>query len=1002
MSVRYNTIRDYLETIYGGYDRDGWVTFWQRTNRFQNDPGLNFAFKVSDLDQMARRIEKSSELFDTYVVTGLLAEQPTAGKRGAVKDFVSVSHFTLDLDVRGPNHSASHYPATVDEALALLEGLPAPSLILHTGGGLSVQIFFNQPYSTTETNVAQVMKAVEAHVQRNAAARGLKIDTTAQVNRIHRLPGTYNRKRGDKVAVVQIGGNGARYPLSAFEQFLPLVERPKRTPQPRRERAVSGEQAEVDFELPLEKACELLEAIPCDELEYHDWLGVLYALHTTYGEDTALELALDWVAEGARERNGLIEVKFASFADKEYGWNPGTLVRLAREFGWAGTLRTGKGRQESVEDDNDVLGLVPNAKRVNQRYLDIELPSTKAVVVRSAMGTGKTVWLSKLTRSYEGAVINLAHRVALLKSLSERLALDFYLSQPAAAIAKSDRLAITLESLHKIDRERRYGLLIIDEVEQVLHHLVSSDTTKQSRREILEYIRFLIARAEKVVVTDADAGSLAVEFLKLFLPEHDITVVVNTYRKPGERVLRYESEDALLAAMVERFKAGKKLYVAVNSTKRPVTYAQLLREAVPGSQVMHINGENSGDAEVQDFVAAINDRVQELDALVVSPSLGTGVSIDAEHFDEVFLVGFGNVNTHRDLAQALSRVRSPRGGIIHSWVSPLSAGKEENAERLRQWAITNYRETETLVKFDDETGEAIALEPTYLRLWSLVTSARHRSLNALAVSFYAQMETIGHSVEDAPKADEDAVRAVKAAYKEARDAGSAASAAAIVSARLLNDLEYLEAKEKRVLTEAERASFQKTRLTRTYGVAPEEVTAALVQADDDGLYTQMTNLAALLDPEYAQRADQREAKVHAADRRLFTLTSELRAEILRLGGVDLSRPGERITPTEGFSCWAEQNAERIQRVLGVKVGGDIRTSPLKLVGKVLAQLGLALETRRQGGGPERGSKYKVLNAERLAEMRRYADYHVKDTAPRPLLLPLKSAARESSLMLAPF
>lgn len=946
------------------------------------------AFHTSKLEEAAGYIDAAAGVGQPYVATGLYATAADAIKRsgGLVK---SVSYFTIDIDVAGPTHSQNEnakLPPNDEEALAGLEGLPQVSWLLHTGGGFRAVYVLDQPYSPGATNVAAIMRAVQAKVKANYAVKGYHLDNTADLARTSRTPGTYNRKKGGKVPVRVIERNNVEYPLSAFEEFLPLIERPKRERR-------SGDLK--DGEVSVELVREMLEAITCDELEYQDWLAVLYVLYANFDEGTAMALAEEWVSSGARERNGLLEAKFASFGDKEYVWTIAKLISIARKAGWTG--RVGKGRKEQapldVEDDLEVLGLHPLNLRVHQQYLDIELPSTKGIIVRSAMGTGKSVWLSKVVKAHQGSVLNLGHRVSLLRALASQFELDFYLDQDLQALRRSDRLAITLESLYKIDTERRYSLLVIDEVEQVLNSVVASKTTRGKRGQIIEYLRFLVARADKVIVADADASERTVGFLRRTLGM-DFTVVVNTFRKDGLTVYRHENQHNWRAALVRRLREGKKLYVAVNSRKEAIILAGLLRQEVPNSQVAVITGENSLTEEGQALIGDINNRVLELDALVASPSLGTGVSIDVEHFDEVFLLGFGEVNTHRDLAQQMSRVRNPKERAVHAWVDPRAGEKPTNPEELRRWALDNYLDTKGLldayeaevqVRLDFQTGGRSHADEFYFKLWSEIWAGRNRSTNAFAANFFAHCEEIGHEVEDAEEEDENEVKAVNVAHKEVKESSKTRHAEEIAQAPVLHEGQMAELEGKRVLTAEQKAAKTKTRLLTAYGVT--EVTPELVKADEDGLYAKVQNLAGLLDTDYAKRLDQRETGwEEMPDRRHLSAASQLRAEVLKFSGVRLDAPGERIEVSPGFVDWARRNTDRIQRLLGVKVGADIERSPLKLTGAVLRQLGMKLKTKKsKTGGVE--VEYRILDVDTLAVMRGYVEHHLAQSAPRAATVP---------------
>lgn len=206
--------RSWLERLYGsspGYwtlvlFRGGKVhrTFWLPTH-------------ARGLDKAAATIEKASSQYDFYTSVGTWAEQeqPTADKpnpRGSARNVISLAGLWADLDIGTTGHkpakSGMPNPATTDVALSILEDFPEPSAIVHTGGGLHVWHFFDEPYVFEGENkaAAELAKGWQRALVAAGKDRGLHVDAVSDLARILRVPGSQNHKAGLHRPVVQTKG----------------------------------------------------------------------------------------------------------------------------------------------------------------------------------------------------------------------------------------------------------------------------------------------------------------------------------------------------------------------------------------------------------------------------------------------------------------------------------------------------------------------------------------------------------------------------------------------------------------------------------------------------------------------------------------------------------------------------------------------------------------------------------------------------------------------------
>ena len=178
-------------------------------------------------------------------------------QRGGTDDVIAIPGFWLDVDfVHAVHAKAAHLPPDLEAAMGLIREFPlAPSLIIHSGHGIQVYWLFKELWtfdSPEERERAQAMlNCFKATFVALAAAHKWKIDATADLARVLRVPGTMNRKESGHVLPVLVieEDSERRYDPSDFEPHLvDVVEQPKTEPTVRpdvRERAISTDDKAV-------------------------------------------------------------------------------------------------------------------------------------------------------------------------------------------------------------------------------------------------------------------------------------------------------------------------------------------------------------------------------------------------------------------------------------------------------------------------------------------------------------------------------------------------------------------------------------------------------------------------------------------------------------------------------------------------------------------------------------------------------------------------------------
>ncbi|MBE3562370.1 MAG: DUF927 domain-containing protein [Hydrogenibacillus schlegelii] len=135
---------------------------------------------------------------DTYYRVTTVSAPPVRG-RGGEDVSLCMPAVWADIDIAAGAHATGDLPPSVKEALAVaIDVAGEPSIVVRTGGGVHVYWLLSAPItirSDADRAAARALvDGVQAAIRRAFAARGWRLDTTSDLARVLRVPGTKNYK----------------------------------------------------------------------------------------------------------------------------------------------------------------------------------------------------------------------------------------------------------------------------------------------------------------------------------------------------------------------------------------------------------------------------------------------------------------------------------------------------------------------------------------------------------------------------------------------------------------------------------------------------------------------------------------------------------------------------------------------------------------------------------------------------------------------------------------
>ena len=171
------------------------------------------------------------EYEDVYTGIGLAPWEGmrlASNKRLREWEVAAITAFWADIDVAHPVHkTAKQYPPSIERAMEAIAQLPfEATIIVNSGHGLQLWWVLKEIWLFADAEEReQARRACQwwhRLVKETFAQFGWDVDSTFDLPRVMRLPGTWNNKNPQERKRVEVtGGSGTRYGRELFTQLVP-------------------------------------------------------------------------------------------------------------------------------------------------------------------------------------------------------------------------------------------------------------------------------------------------------------------------------------------------------------------------------------------------------------------------------------------------------------------------------------------------------------------------------------------------------------------------------------------------------------------------------------------------------------------------------------------------------------------------------------------------------------------------------------------------------------
>lgn len=219
-----NDTQVFLEALFSAKPASSYILLWTLPAK-RSWWAQSLDAVVSILEKPSVRTpSKSRARTDLYIGVGLSPRNYGPNARCPQDKIAGIVGLWADIDIAHPVHKKPNLPPDQDAAMAIVNAIPlAPTLIVHSGHGLQAWWLLDRPWifrDEAERRQARTLsQAWQIKLQGFAAESGYAIDSTGDLARLLRVPGTTNNKEQSTPVPVQLLlSNGPHHTLEDISQ----------------------------------------------------------------------------------------------------------------------------------------------------------------------------------------------------------------------------------------------------------------------------------------------------------------------------------------------------------------------------------------------------------------------------------------------------------------------------------------------------------------------------------------------------------------------------------------------------------------------------------------------------------------------------------------------------------------------------------------------------------------------------------------------------------------
>lgn len=429
------------------------------------------------------------------------------------------------------------------------------------------------------------------------------------------------------------------------------------------------------------------------------------------------------------------------------------------------------------------------------------------IVLRFQMGSRKTQGIIKpVMWEYENALVT-AHRISLIGGIVDALnskpkdtdlteqdhRLRLLMSHGMVANYQEPsikemmpgirKLACCINSILKPEFTsllNNLDAVCIDEAAQTLRHVTAGGAIKYPVAVFNRWLDLMATTRDKVILADADANDILVEFCELGLKKRNAHLqqlhgenyqpqkihVIDGVTDCSDTAIYYTDGDTAFHKAADDVGAGHKVLVANDSAKDGEKLFIDLKTKYPEKKGLFIALDTKEDPDVERFTDNPNVESMKYDYVIYSPSISSGVSIENGHFTRHYGMFRGTV-APSDAMQMIRRDRKAREFILG--LSTMHSNREESA--MAMWLgliLANDNQLEVELNRDSGKIELKTKDLDFDRIRLDLIAQENKAKNDFANNLLCCLYADGYKIHslDTTEIDKEKGEMAKAAARD--------------------------------------------------------------------------------------------------------------------------------------------------------------------------------------------------------------------------------------------
>lgn len=357
---------------------------------------------------------------------------------------------------------------------------------------------------------------------------------------------------------------------------------------------------------------------------------------------------------------------------------------------------------------------------------DARFKDKDIILLRSAMGSGKTVAISSLIKDMEERlggtlrVLVISTRRTCMMMLSDMFDVGKYLNTSdgsiRADIHQMDKIVVSMESLHRliprgsVNIIKKFDLVILDECESILANF--SSVTMKNRRKNYQLIKAIMeTEGTKTVFSDAFLGECTLQFFMMsgLLSSKSWSLIVNTHNKSSTKYELFTDQmSGLFIADYKHAIMTHQRFIFASDRIDAISYFQdLLVTFLPENELKKKKILTITAGSAPDVILSASDckSWEDYDYIYYSPAVTVGNSyapVDSEKRFHLLFGLFTGTTTTLDAIQMTGRARSLKRSVAKILLSQTSVLNGERFVEDKK-EVSRYIE-ERIKNASDELG----------------------------------------------------------------------------------------------------------------------------------------------------------------------------------------------------------------------------------------------------------------------------------------------------------